>query len=122
MRCLGIWILLVVASVALVLLSLSESSGGDPDLVYVNHGALMPVPVEGVKTIITNRKLKEMKYDMRTRTTSNSAKVNMEDYPPFDPSPNSKASIKAGPIEHGTPLMPYIPQPTPPGPPKHGSP
>lgn len=44
-----------------------------------------------------------------------------EDYPPFDPVPSSKA-VKNGPIEHGAPLMPYIPRPTPPDHPKHASP
>lgn len=46
--------------------------------------------------------------------------VSLEDYGPVDPSPSSKTSIKPGPIVHGTPFMPYIPQPSPPGPPKHG--
>ncbi|CAB69836.1 putative protein [Arabidopsis thaliana] len=30
---------------------------------------------------------------------------------PVDPTPTTKASIKPGPIEHGTPLNPYIPKP-----------
>lgn len=38
----------------------------------------------------------------------------LEDYPPFDPVPGSKAAVIAGPIEHGTPLMPYVPRPPPP--------
>lgn len=38
----------------------------------------------------------------------------LEDYRPVDPSPSSKASIRPGPIQHGTPLMPYIPKPSPP--------
>ncbi|KAL3840476.1 hypothetical protein ACJIZ3_025067 [Penstemon smallii] len=40
--------------------------------------------------------------------------VNLEDYRPFDPVPSSTASIRPGPIEHGTPLMPFIPKPSPP--------
>ena len=39
--------------------------------------------------------------------------VSLEDYHPFDPSPSSKASIRPGPIQHGTPLNPYIPAPNP---------
>ncbi|KAJ8448459.1 hypothetical protein Cgig2_022087 [Carnegiea gigantea] len=39
--------------------------------------------------------------------------VSLEDYRPFDPSPSSKASIRPGPIQHGTPLNPYIPTPKP---------
>lgn len=39
-------------------------------------------------------------------------KVGLEDYNfPVDPTPTTKASIKPGPIEHGTPLNPYIPKP-----------
>ncbi|CAK9177557.1 unnamed protein product, partial [Ilex paraguariensis] len=44
----------------------------------------------------------------------------LEDYHPIDPVPSSKASVRPGPIQHGTPLMPYIPKPSPPGNPKHG--
>lgn len=43
-----------------------------------------------------------------------SSKLDLEDYRPIDPVPSSKASVKPGPIEHGTPLMPYIPKPSPP--------
>lgn len=42
--------------------------------------------------------------------------VNLDDYHPIDPVPSSKASIRPGPIQHGTPLMPYIPRPSPPTP------
>lgn len=40
--------------------------------------------------------------------------VNLEDYRPIDPVPSSKASIRPGPIQHGTPFLPYIPKPSPP--------
>lgn len=50
----------------------------------------------------------------RSKAEINPENFYVEDYPHFDPTPNSKASIKNGPIEHGTPLMPYIPRPTPP--------
>ncbi|GMH03175.1 hypothetical protein Nepgr_005014 [Nepenthes gracilis] len=46
--------------------------------------------------------------------------VNSEDYRPVDPSPSSKA-VRPGPIQHSTPLMPYIPKPSPPNHPWHGS-
>lgn len=48
--------------------------------------------------------------------------VNLEDYRPIDPIPSSTTSIRHGPIQHGTPLMPYIPKPSPPPPSqaKHG--
>ncbi|CAN1274399.1 hypothetical protein LINPERPRIM_LOCUS15384 [Linum perenne] len=38
----------------------------------------------------------------------------LEDYRPIDPVPSSKASVKPGPIEHGTPLNPFIPRSPPP--------
>ncbi|KAL5988175.1 hypothetical protein ACLOJK_035938 [Asimina triloba] len=73
----------------------------------------------------TNCKLKERIYEsrdgkkMKKRELSS---LNLEDYHPIDPVPSSKASVKPGPTPHGTPLIPYLPQPTPPGPPnpRHG--
>lgn len=38
--------------------------------------------------------------------------LNLEDYGPNDPAPSSKASIRPGPIQHGTPYIPYIPKPS----------
>jgi hypothetical protein len=51
---------------------------------------------------------------------SDVGKVNLDDYRPIDPVPSSKASIRPGPIQHGTPLMPYIPRPSPPSQPNNG--
>lgn len=86
--------------------------------------------------LVTNDKkhamhlLQERSQRMRADRAHDLGRIETEDYPPFDPSPNSKAMVKAGPIEHGTPLMPYIPRPTPPlhqitpppSNPKHGYP
>ncbi|KAE8695847.1 hypothetical protein F3Y22_tig00110683pilonHSYRG00338 [Hibiscus syriacus] len=64
----------------------------------------------------TSRKLKGNGYNL---STEKRGKVDLEDYRHgIDPVPSSKASIKHGPIEHGTPLMPYIPKPPPPSHPK----
>ncbi|KAL8172030.1 hypothetical protein V2J09_023834 [Rumex salicifolius] len=41
--------------------------------------------------------------------------VGLDDYGPVDPSPSSK-KLRPGPIQHGTPLIPYIPRPSPPPP------
>ncbi|XP_011001791.1 PREDICTED: uncharacterized protein LOC105108958 [Populus euphratica] len=38
--------------------------------------------------------------------------INMEGYSNIDPTPKSTATIVSRPIEHGTPLVPYIPGPT----------
>lgn len=40
--------------------------------------------------------------------------LNLDDYHPIDPVPSSKTSVKPGPIEHGAPLLPHMPNPPPP--------
>ncbi|CAM0871646.1 unnamed protein product [Alopecurus aequalis] len=55
---------------------------------------------------LNGRRLKE---NMHTITNRSLQDVRADDYQPVDPSPSSKASIKPGPIEHGTPLFPYVP-------------
>nr|XP_027189381.1 uncharacterized protein LOC113786241 [Cicer arietinum] len=40
----------------------------------------------------------------------------LEDYNPIDLSPGAAKNVKAGPIEHETPLMPFLPKPPPPSP------
>ncbi|MBA0810022.1 hypothetical protein Gohar_002044 [Gossypium harknessii] len=72
----------------------------------------MEFPQNGDVMSVTraSRKLKGNGYDPTG--------VDLEDYRHrIDPVPSSKASIKPGPIEHGTPLNPYIPKP--PSPPNH---
>ncbi|XP_008787163.1 uncharacterized protein LOC103705283 isoform X1 [Phoenix dactylifera] len=136
MRTLGFWILFLAAGAAL---SLSRSGGnvGDTactsrgveisvpvkDSAYTSHGIETALPIEGVTAMITNRKLKERSYSINTaKSTIDFGRINLEDYPRFDPVPSSRAAITAGPIEHGTPLMPYVPRPTPPNHPKNQSP
>ncbi|KAL6957465.1 hypothetical protein U1Q18_046097 [Sarracenia purpurea var. burkii] len=68
--------------------------------------------------IARNRKLKENGYASSPKRDAGG--VNLEDYHPNDLVPSSKATIRPGPIQHGSPLMPYIPKPSPPGHPKHG--
>ncbi|GKB72294.1 hypothetical protein Tco_0933706 [Tanacetum coccineum] len=58
-----------------------------------------------------NRKLKAVIDD-----ESGNGNIDVDDYLPSDPAPSSKAAIRPGPIEHGAPLMPYIPKPAPPSP------
>ncbi|KAK0583146.1 hypothetical protein LWI29_033812 [Acer saccharum] len=52
---------------------------------------------------------------------NNKGSVNLDDYRPNDPVPGSSA-VTSGPIEHGTPLMPYIPKRPPYQPGNVGSP
>ncbi|KAK6938593.1 hypothetical protein RJ641_032101 [Dillenia turbinata] len=75
---------------------------------------------DSVTSAVASRKLKE-DYNLSADKKGNAGHVNLEDYHPIDPAPSSKAAINPGPIQHGTPLMPYIPKPSPPpGHPKHG--
>ncbi|KAK6139012.1 hypothetical protein DH2020_027241 [Rehmannia glutinosa] len=64
-------------------------------------------------SIVKSRKLKDY-MDPPSSDQDDAGYVNLEDYRPIDPVPSSKASIRPGPIQHGTPLMPYIPKPSPP--------
>ncbi|KAJ1376055.1 hypothetical protein SESBI_50342 [Sesbania bispinosa] len=76
-----------------------------PDLVATSCG-------DKITLIAVSRKLKE-------NGSNNKGDVTLDDYLPIDPSPSSKTSYP-GPVEHGTPLNPYIPKPSPPAPPMFG--
>lgn len=74
--------------------------------------------------ILCKSNLQDNGYGPSTVDEGEAGKINLEDYRhPMDPVPSSKASVRPGPIEHGTPLMPYIPkQPPPPPPPTRSKP
>uniref|UniRef100_A0A5B6YVJ8 Uncharacterized protein n=1 Tax=Davidia involucrata TaxID=16924 RepID=A0A5B6YVJ8_DAVIN len=108
MKAFGFWVLLSVVGTALLFLSFSFV----PDMTFTRHG-------NGMTMTATSRKLKEDGYTSSS-DKSDAGNVNLEDYNPIDPVPSSKASIKPGPIQHGTPIHPYIPKPSPPGHPMHG--
>ncbi|KAF2937886.1 uncharacterized protein [Oryza sativa Japonica Group] len=63
---------------------------------------------------LNGRRLQERRLSSTNRKTRALENVRIDDYRPVDPSPSSKATIGAGPIEHGTPLLPYVPRPKPP--------
>ncbi|KAI3491378.1 hypothetical protein L1887_44305 [Cichorium endivia] len=101
MKGFGLWILFLVFGTALLYVFLSAVPGND----VVEHKKIMELTKP-------SRKLKE-----NTRDESDNGNVDIYDYVPNDPVPSSKAAaLRPGPIEHGTPLMPYIPKPSPPGP------
>ncbi|XP_009360495.1 uncharacterized protein LOC103950954 [Pyrus x bretschneideri] len=107
MKSSGIWVLpFVLATVLVFFLGVSSSRNSSlfPDSIFNHHA-------DGPKMIVRNRKLKE---------SGTAGNVNLDDYQPIDPSPSSKASIKPGPIEHGAPIIPYIPKPSPPARPNPG--
>ncbi|RVW72398.1 hypothetical protein CK203_053632 [Vitis vinifera] len=84
----------------------------EPDMNYPMMGSRM----KGARSI---RKLELGSYKPSTeQRKSNPGNLNLEDYHPIDPSPSSRAAITSGPIEHGTPIIPYIPNVPPPCPPK----
>ncbi|XP_062213534.1 uncharacterized protein LOC133914448 [Phragmites australis] len=62
---------------------------------------------------LNGRRLKE-RYTSTVRKTRGLEKTRTDDYQPVDPSPSSKATIRPGPIEHGTPILPYVPRYPPP--------
>ncbi|ESW32895.1 hypothetical protein PHAVU_001G026500 [Phaseolus vulgaris] len=80
----------------------------------------------GDKATLTagSRKLKENGNNIKRGINNHGdlGEVTLTDYNPIDPPPSSstKASLYPGPIEHGSPLNPYIPKPSPPDPPKPG--
>ncbi|PSS17296.1 Otogelin like [Actinidia chinensis var. chinensis] len=106
-------VLVFVAGTDLVLLGLSidGSSSPVPDIALTRHE---------VDTTFTtrSRKLKEIGHTSST-DKRDAGSVNLEDYNPIDPVPSSKTSIRPGPIQHGTPPMPFIPKPSPPDHLKH---
>ncbi|KAK5831917.1 Centrosomal protein [Gossypium arboreum] len=104
----GIWVFFFVIGTALFVFAFSSSS--IPGMEFLQH-------VDGSSMSETSRKLKGSGYSPSNEKKSN---VDVDDYDPIDPVPSSKASIKPGPIEHGSPLIPYIPKPSPPDHPKIG--
>ncbi|KAL5071812.1 hypothetical protein RYX36_022699 [Vicia faba] len=65
------------------------------------------VPIAG------SRKLKENVNRIKSNEKGDTG-VSLEDYNPIDPIPGGAKNVNAGPIEHGTPLMPFIPKSPPP--------
>ncbi|KAA8528475.1 hypothetical protein F0562_035830 [Nyssa sinensis] len=113
MKTFGFWVFLSVVGTTLVFLAFSAegSTSSLPDMAFTRHG-------NGMTMTGTSRKLKENGYTSSS-DKADAGNVNLEDYHPIDPVPSSKASLEPGPIQHGTPLIPYIPKPLPPGHPKH---
>ncbi|KAF8406218.1 hypothetical protein HHK36_008303 [Tetracentron sinense] len=108
------WLLFLVLGTALMFLTFSSSGNSSfSDVIFSSKG-------DSVMASASNRKLKEKSYKTNTKKKSDVDNINLDDYHLIDPVPSSKAAIKSGPIEHGTPLMPYIPKPAPPSHPNHG--
>ncbi|KAK3231244.1 hypothetical protein Dsin_003125 [Dipteronia sinensis] len=109
MKVIGFWVLFLMLAPALIFFSFSKNntSSSIPDVDFAHSGA---------STIMaTSRKLKGNGYiNPSTNKKRGVGKVNLDDYHPIDPPPSSKASVSPGAIQHGSPLNPYIPKPSPP--------
>uniref|UniRef100_A0A5B6YV14 Uncharacterized protein n=1 Tax=Davidia involucrata TaxID=16924 RepID=A0A5B6YV14_DAVIN len=114
MKAFGFWFLLSVVGTTLLFLAFSTegSTASLPDMAFTRHG-------NGMAMTTTSRKLKDNGYTSSTDMTD-AGNENLEDYHPIDPVPSWKASIEHEPIQHGAPLNPNFPKPSPPGHRKHG--
>ncbi|CAA2988796.1 uncharacterized protein LOC111391075 isoform X2 [Olea europaea var. sylvestris] len=110
MKYLGVLVLfLIIGTAAFMYLgfpSQEENASSNPGMVSVRHGNVETLSVK-------SRKLKE-NYKTPPSDQDDAGNASLEDYRPIDPVPSSKASVRPGPIQHGTPLMPYIPWSAPP--------
>ncbi|CAI0464852.1 unnamed protein product [Linum tenue] len=121
----GNWVmnLLLVVGMALMMLLLNSSACISaarlpfPEAAFGVHTDTMVVAAEG-EAATSSRKLQEhWKSEQQQEAEEEAGDVGLEDYRPIDPVPSSKAAVKPGPIEHGTPLNPFIPRSPPPTPP-----
>ncbi|OEL32900.1 hypothetical protein BAE44_0006086 [Dichanthelium oligosanthes] len=114
MRCPSPLILLVFAFVVGNLLMAITSNARSAKISTV---AFIADPGNG-SIGLNGRRLKE-RYTFTIRKTRELENIRTDDYQPVDPSPSSKATVRPGPIENGTPILPYVPRyPRPPGHPK----
>ncbi|XP_042057909.1 uncharacterized protein LOC121802331 isoform X2 [Salvia splendens] len=79
----------------------------------VNPG-IVSIGSMNVMALTTKRRKVEQGIDHPSKVADVEGSSHLEDYCPIDPIPSSTTSIRHGPIQHGTPLMPYIPEPSPP--------
>ncbi|XP_058722212.1 uncharacterized protein LOC131594134 [Vicia villosa] len=71
--------------------------------------------VDEPTAIAGSRKLKENANRIKSNEKGDTGdRVRLEDYNPIDPIPGGAKNVNPGPIEHGTPLMPFIPISPPP--------
>ncbi|KAL7085297.1 hypothetical protein ACP275_14G273600 [Erythranthe tilingii] len=89
---------------------------GTASFVYLgssNNGRTTSNPdCRKAKTTITIKRRNLIKLNLGEEDQNNNVKL--EDYGVIDPVPSTTTSIRPGPIQHGTPLLPYIPEPSPP--------
>ncbi|KAH9695214.1 hypothetical protein KPL71_022672 [Citrus sinensis] len=109
MKVVGFWVLLQLTEATLMFLFLNCSSAQGislSHLVYVDATDVSRNQTFYISNTVTQGKFIE-------------GSINLEDYHQIDPVPSSSAAVTSGPIEHGSPLMPYIPKLPPPHHPRH---
>ncbi|TKY57880.1 hypothetical protein E2542_SST14934 [Spatholobus suberectus] len=118
MKASGFFVLLLVVGATLTFFNFLSPTCASwfPDLIATNCG-------DKATLIAVSRKLKEDGSSIKSSIINSKGgigQVTLNDYNPIDPVPSSsKASLNPGPIEHGTPLNPYIiPKPSPPNHPR----
>ncbi|WVY92148.1 hypothetical protein V8G54_037662 [Vigna mungo] len=110
MKVSGFFALLLVVGATLMSFNflIPTSASGSPG---TNYG-------DKATQIAVNRKLKENGNKVESGISNNGdmSEVILTDYNGVDPPPNSraKASLYPDPIQHGSPLIPNIPKPSPP--------
>ncbi|XP_047977195.1 uncharacterized protein LOC125219297 isoform X1 [Salvia hispanica] len=102
-------LLMVMGAAAFLYLSSPSKEG-----TIINPGMVSIGRVKAMALTIKRRKVKQQDMDHPSKAADVEGNVHLEDYRPIDPIPSSTASIRPGPIQHGTPLMPYMPGPSPP--------
>lgn len=101
--------LLLIGAAAFVYLGSSRGS------IILNPGMVSIGSMNAITLTMKRRKLKvQRKMDHPREDAAVEGDFHLDDYRPIDPIPSSTASIRSGPIQHGIPLMPYIPKPSPP--------
>ncbi|KAL7127557.1 hypothetical protein ABFS83_14G260600 [Erythranthe nasuta] len=98
-------LLLVIGTPSFIHLAYSSNgrTTSNPDVVSVD--------CRKAKTTITIKGRNLIKVNIGEEDNKN---VKLEDYGAIDPVPSTTTSVRPGPIQHGTPLLPYIPEPSPP--------
>ncbi|KAL9143850.1 hypothetical protein ABFS82_14G260900 [Erythranthe guttata] len=90
---------------------------GTPSFIYLAYSSNArttsnPEDCRKGKTTITIKRRNLIKVNIGEEDNNND--VQLEDYGVIDPVPSTTTSIRPGPIQHGTPLLPFIPEPSPP--------
>ncbi|XP_061958683.1 uncharacterized protein LOC133679955 [Populus nigra] len=98
----GFWALILLAGTACLSSTYSSS-----------HDLNFPKTEDSITATTSFKEPKEGCYSQRISSEEiQKDNINMEGYSKIDPAPKSTATIVSRPIEHGTPLIPYIPGPT----------